>query len=61
MTTLMYAARYTTNSEIITMLLKAGASGKAKDINGKTAFDYAKENAKLKGTAVYWAMNNARF
>jgi hypothetical protein len=43
------------------MLLKAGASGKAKDINGKTAFDYAKENAKLKGTAVYWAMNNARF
>jgi ankyrin repeat protein len=61
MTTLMYAARYTTNSEIITMLLKAGASGKVKDSKGLTAFDYAKENATLKGTAAYWALNNARF
>jgi ankyrin repeat protein len=36
--------------EVITVLLKAGADGTAKDSMGKTAFDYAKNNEKLKGT-----------
>ncbi len=60
-TPLMYAARYTYNSEIITTLLDAGADGKARDEDGKTAFDLAKENEYLKGTDAYWQLNYARF
>jgi len=33
---------------VITTLLKAGADAKAKDSAGKSAFDYAQSNAKLK-------------
>ena len=36
--------------EVLTVLLEAGSDAKAKDGKGKTALDYAKENAKLKGT-----------
>jgi ankyrin repeat protein len=36
--------------EVITALLAAGANAKAKDSEGKTAFDYAQTRAKLKGT-----------
>ena len=32
------------------VLLNAGADAKAKDKDGKTAFDYAKDNDALKGT-----------
>ena len=46
----MFAALYNPNPEVITTLLKAGAKAKAKDSKGKTAFDYAKANKKLKGT-----------
>lgn len=35
---------------MITVLLKAGAEVKAKDKEGKTVLDYAKDNEKLKGT-----------
>lgn len=55
MKTIRQASRFTTaefnpNPEVITKLLKAGADPKAKDKDGRTAFDYAKDNAKLKGT-----------
>jgi ankyrin repeat protein len=60
-TPLMYASRSNTNPEVITTLLKAGSDGKAKNNEGKTAFDLAQENPKLKGTAAYWALNDARF
>ena len=50
MTALMYAAMGNTNPEVIRVLLDAGADGKARDKNGKTAFDYAQDNEKLKGT-----------
>jgi len=61
MTPLMYAAKYNENPDVITTLLNAGADAKAKSIEGKTAFDYAQNNHKIKGTKVYWDLNNARF
>ena len=41
--------------------LAAGANPGARDDNGKTPFDYAKENEALKGTDAYWLLNEARF
>ena len=37
----------------VASLLEAGANVKAVHSAGKTAFDYARENQKLRGTAVY--------
>lgn len=59
-TTLHRAAEYSTPA-IITALLKAGADPAAKDEKGKTAWDLAKKNPSLKGTDVYWQLNEARF
>jgi len=39
-----------------TPLLKAGANAKAKSKYGKTAFDYAQDNEKLKGTDADWKL-----
>jgi len=46
----MHAARYNSNPEMTSPLLKAGADAKAKDSSGQTALDYAKNNYSLKGT-----------
>ena len=46
---------------MIVTLLRAGADGKAKDSEGKTAFDIAKENPKLNGTDAYWALKDAQY
>jgi len=61
MTALMVAAHFNPNPEVITILINAGADGKLKSSKGKTAFDYAKDNPKIKDTAAYWALNDARF
>ena len=61
MTPLMWAACHTRNPEVVSALLKAGADAKARDKGGKTAFDHAKDNPRLKGTEAYWDLNNARF
>jgi len=45
----------------ITALLDVGASGSAKDEDGKTPFGHAGDNAKVKGTAAYWALNDAQY
>jgi ankyrin repeat protein len=58
---LMYAAGNNQNPEVITTLLKAGADGKAKSTDGKTAFDYAQANEKLKGTDAYWKLTEALY
>jgi hypothetical protein len=42
-------------------LLDAGADAKAKNKNGKTPWDSAQENEKLKGTKAYWALNDAQY
>ena len=44
----------------IQALLDAGADGKAKSEFGETPWDSAQQNEKLKGTAAYWALNDAR-
>ena len=60
-TPLMHGAECNENSDVITTLLNAGADAKAKSIEGRTAFDYAQNNHKIKGTKAYWDLNNARF
>ena len=57
----MYAAGSNPNPEVVTTLLKAGANGKAKDSAGKTPFDYAGNNQKLKGTDAFWKLNEALY
>jgi ankyrin repeat protein len=55
----MFAARYNSSPMVTTVLLKAGANPKTKDNTGKTAFDYAKGNVKLKGTDPYLQLQEA--
>jgi hypothetical protein len=42
-------------------LLDAGADVKMIDQDNKTAWDYIQENESLKGTEVYWRLNDLRF
>jgi ankyrin repeat protein len=58
-TALQWAAGWNPNPEVITTLLSAGADGKAKSNEGKTAFDYAQYNEKLKGTAALRQLQEA--
>ena len=43
------------NPEVIEALLKSGAN--AKDKEGKTAADHAKDNEKIYKTKLYWKLN----
>ena len=58
-TPLMWAARFNQNPEVITTLLMAGADAKAENKAGKTAFDNAQANEKLKGTDAYRKLEEA--
>ncbi len=58
-TPLMYAARYTDDTEIIQYLLDCGAKKDITDENGKTAFEYAKVNSSLKQDDIYRALDPA--
>ena len=60
-TPLHSASRGYGTSANIQVLLDAGADAKAKDEEGKTPWDYAQENEKLKGTKAYWALNDAQY
>ena len=60
-TPLHSASRAYGTSANIQVLLDAGADAKAKDEGGKTPWDYAQENKKLKGTKAYWALNDAQY
>jgi ankyrin repeat protein len=46
----MLAAWRNQNPQVVSTLLKAGADGKVKDYDGKTAFDHAQSNTKFRGT-----------
>ena len=59
MTPLMSAAARNKNPEVIAALLDAGADTKAKDSQGRTAFDYAQQNASLKDTDAYGKLEEA--
>jgi len=47
--------------ENIAALLEAGADGTAEDDQGETPWDWAQDNASIRGTTAYWALNEARF
>jgi len=49
------------NADGITAVLKAGAKGKARNDDGNTPFDLAKDNDKLDGTDAYRMLNEARY
>ena len=57
-TPLMWAAWQNHNPKVVMILLNAGADGKLK-CDDKTAFDYASDNDKLRGTDVYEALRKA--
>ena len=46
---------------VVKALLEKGADPAAKDKEGRTPWNYAKENPALKGTEVYWQLNEGRF
>jgi len=58
-TPLMYAASRNQNPEVIAALLDAGADPKAANGMGKTAFDYAQANEKLKGSDAFQKLASA--
>ena len=60
-TPLHWAARTTGTPAVIEALLKAGANPNARDRDGKTPWDLLQSNEKLKGSAAYWKLNDARF
>ncbi len=60
-TPLMYAAWFNQNPGVITTMLDAGADGKARNKEGKNAFDSAQENEHLKGTDANWMLSDSRF
>jgi ankyrin repeat protein len=56
----MLAACNNPNPEVIIALLESGEDAKARDKDGKSAFDWAQHNEKLKGTAAYQKLNEAQ-
>ena len=58
-TPLHVAAQETSNPEVVEALLKGGADPKA-EVEGKTAFDLAGSNAKLRGSDVYRQLREAQ-
>ena len=58
MTPLMIAARDSTSPQVLRALLRGGAKVKLYDTKGQTAVDYAKSNAAIGNTDIYWEMND---
>lgn len=56
-TPLMYAAQYCSSTIVIKKLLDYGAGTSIRSADGKTAFDFAKENPTLPHDDVYWMLN----
>ena len=59
LTPLHLAARYAPS--LIAVLLDAGADPRAKAEDGRVPWDFVKDNPALKGTDVYWRLNEGRF
>lgn len=56
-TPLMYASEFGNSTNVLRVLLENNALIGIRSTEGKTAFDYAKENKNLKHDSVYWALN----
>ena len=59
-TPLHLAAGYGT-SEMVHILLEAGANARARTLSGAVPFDMAQLNEILKESSAYWLLNDARF
>ena len=57
MTPLMYAAQYCSSTKVIKLLMDSGAKVSLSDSQGKTAYDYAKNNKTLPKDDVFWSLN----
>lgn len=57
----LHAAAGSETPAVVNALLEAGADANARDGSNKTPFDFAKGNSAIKGTDVYWRLNEARF
>ena len=57
----LHKAAHKSNPSMIAALIEGGVDPGARDEYGDTPFDYAKDNETLKGTPVYWLLNEARF
>ena len=55
------AARHNENPAVVALLLDRGADATLRTKDGQLPFDLAKENEHLRGTDVYWRLNDARF
>lgn len=53
-TALFFAVQYNSNPEIVSALLNYGADQNITDVFGRTAYDYAERNPKLKDSEVLW-------
>jgi ankyrin repeat protein len=58
-TPLMYAAQYGNTTSTVQLLLTSGAKPGVQTVEGKTAFDFAKDNILLPHDDTYWALNSA--
>ena len=56
-TPLMYAAQFGNSTNILRILIENNAVVGIRSTEGKTAFEYAKDNKNLKHDTVYWALN----
>lgn len=57
MTPLMYASQYCSSTKVIKLLIDSGAKISLSDSQGKTAYDYAKNNKTLPKDEVFWSLN----
>ena len=60
-TPLHAAVAFSKTPAIVELLLDKGANPKAQNNDGRTPFDLAKENEHLKGSVVYWRLNDAQY
>ena len=61
LTPLHLAAMKNPAPSVVEALIESGTDIAARDADGRTPFDYAKDNEALRGTEVYWRLNEARF